>query len=101
MAVPAAPVVSSPRTRHARRLFSGLAGNYDWMATLLSLGQDPRWRRQMVSSVPAGPGDRVRDAATGAAAVALELVRRTGGSAVGRGESGAVTRAGRREGPRA
>src|SRR5205807_9908645 len=44
-------------------------------ARLLSFGQDPRWRRFLVSRVPAGPDDLVLDVATGTGAVAEELAR--------------------------
>jgi len=57
--------VQSPRTRHARGLFAGLPSHYDRLATLLSLGQDPRWRRFMVSRVRVPAGARVLDVATG------------------------------------
>src|SRR5262249_35424836 len=43
--------------------------------SVLSFGQDPRWRRFLVSTVDAGPFDTVLDVATGTAAVALELAR--------------------------
>jgi demethylmenaquinone methyltransferase/2-methoxy-6-polyprenyl-1,4-benzoquinol methylase len=42
---------------------------------VLSFGQDPRWRRFLVSTVDVGPLDTVLDVATGTAAVALELAR--------------------------
>jgi demethylmenaquinone methyltransferase / 2-methoxy-6-polyprenyl-1,4-benzoquinol methylase len=64
----------SPRTRHARTLFAPLGPSYDRAAGLLSFGQDPRWRRSMVSRVRTGPGATVLDVATGTAAVALELL---------------------------
>jgi demethylmenaquinone methyltransferase / 2-methoxy-6-polyprenyl-1,4-benzoquinol methylase len=67
----------------ARELFAPLGPTYDRYARLLSLGQDPRWRRFLVSRLPVGPDDVVLDVATGTAAVALELVRRTGCSVVG------------------
>ena len=73
----------SPRTRHALGLFAPLGPSYDRYARLLSLGQDTRWRRFLVSRVEAGPEDVVLDVATGTGAVALELVRRTGCSVVG------------------
>lgn len=73
----------SPRTAHAKSLFAGLPANYDRMGALLSFGQDPRWRRFMVSRVLVGPGARVLDVATGTGMVARELVRRTGASVVG------------------
>jgi len=47
------------------------------MARLLSLGQDPHWRRFMVSRVPTN-ADSVLDVATGTGAVALGLVRERG-----------------------
>jgi demethylmenaquinone methyltransferase/2-methoxy-6-polyprenyl-1,4-benzoquinol methylase len=66
---------ASARTRHARELFAPLAPTYDRYARLLSLGQDPRWRRFLVSRVDAGPASRVLDVATGTGAVARELIR--------------------------
>ena len=56
-------------------LFAPLGPSYDRWATLLSFGQDPRWRRFLVSRVEVAPTDTVLDVATGTAAVALELVR--------------------------
>jgi demethylmenaquinone methyltransferase / 2-methoxy-6-polyprenyl-1,4-benzoquinol methylase len=67
----------------ARELFAPLGPSYDRYARLLSFGQDPRWRRFLVSRVPAGPGDVVLDLATGTGAVALELVRQKRCSVVG------------------
>jgi demethylmenaquinone methyltransferase / 2-methoxy-6-polyprenyl-1,4-benzoquinol methylase len=63
------------RTEHAKELFAPLGPTYDRYGALLSLGQDPRWRRFLVSRIEAGPHDTVLDVATGTAAVALELVR--------------------------
>jgi len=74
--------VSAPDV-DARELFAPLGATYDRYSRLLSLGQDPRWRRFLVSRVPVGPGDAVLDVATGTAAVAIELARRTGCSVVG------------------
>ena len=70
-------------TERARSLFAPLPPTYDRWSRLLSLGQDPRWRRFLVSRVDAGPGDSVLDVATGTAAVAIELVRHTGCDVVG------------------
>jgi demethylmenaquinone methyltransferase/2-methoxy-6-polyprenyl-1,4-benzoquinol methylase len=67
-------VEASARTRHARRLFAPLGPTYDRYARLLSFGQDPRWRRFLVSRVPPD-ARRVLDVATGTAAVAIELAR--------------------------
>ena len=78
---------ASARTRHAQELFAPLGPTYDRYARLLSLGQDPRWRRFLVSRVSAEPGDRVLDVATGTGAVALELIRRKGCEVVGLDQS--------------
>lgn len=64
-------------------LFAPLGPSYDRYARLLSFGQDPGWRRFLVSRVPAGPEDTVLDLATGTGAVALELIRQKGCSVVG------------------
>jgi len=58
----------------ARELFAPLGPTYDRYARLLSFGQDPRWRRFLVSRIPATAA-RVADVATGTAAVAIELAR--------------------------
>jgi demethylmenaquinone methyltransferase/2-methoxy-6-polyprenyl-1,4-benzoquinol methylase len=65
----------SARTAHARRLFAPLGPSYDRVGAVLSLGQDPRWRRFLVSRLPRD-GGRVLDVATGTGLVAAELVRR-------------------------
>jgi demethylmenaquinone methyltransferase / 2-methoxy-6-polyprenyl-1,4-benzoquinol methylase len=64
----------SARTRHARQLFQPLGPTYDRYASVLSFGQDPRWRRFLVSLVPED-SLRVLDVASGTAAVAIELAR--------------------------
>jgi demethylmenaquinone methyltransferase/2-methoxy-6-polyprenyl-1,4-benzoquinol methylase len=58
----------------ARELFAPLGPTYDRYARLLSFGQDPRWRRFLISRIPAA-ADRVLDVATGTAAVAIELAQ--------------------------
>jgi demethylmenaquinone methyltransferase/2-methoxy-6-polyprenyl-1,4-benzoquinol methylase len=65
----------SQRTAHARELFAPLGPVYDRNASLLSFGQDPAWRRFLVSRIPDDALD-VLDVATGTAAVAIELARR-------------------------
>jgi demethylmenaquinone methyltransferase/2-methoxy-6-polyprenyl-1,4-benzoquinol methylase len=65
----------------ARELFSPLGPTYDRYARLLSFGQDPRWRRFLVSRVPP-TAMRVLDVATGTAAVAIELARAEPGRTV-------------------
>ena len=65
----------SARTAHARALFAPLGPTYDRVGAVLSLGQDPLWRRFLVSRLPPDRG-RVLDVATGTGLVAAELLRR-------------------------
>ena len=75
------------RNAQARRLFAPLGETYDRYSRLLSLGQDPRWRRFLVSRLHLRAQDRVLDVATGTGAVAIELARRTGCRVVGLDQS--------------
>ena len=77
MSDPASPNV------HAKALFAPLGSTYDRNANLLSFGQDPRWRRFLVSRVDVSADSTVLDGATGTAAVAIELAKRTGARVVG------------------
>ncbi|HZR93633.1 MAG TPA: class I SAM-dependent methyltransferase [Gaiellaceae bacterium] len=90
---------ASPRHRRALDLFAPLGPTYDRYARLLSLGQDPRWRRFLVSRLDVGPDDTVLDVATGTGAVAAELVRRTGCSVVGLDQSAEMLAEARRRVP--
>jgi demethylmenaquinone methyltransferase / 2-methoxy-6-polyprenyl-1,4-benzoquinol methylase len=67
----------------ARTLFAPLGPTYDRYSSLLSFGQDPRWRRFLVSRLAVAANDTVLDVATGTGLVARELVRRFGCSVVG------------------
>jgi demethylmenaquinone methyltransferase/2-methoxy-6-polyprenyl-1,4-benzoquinol methylase len=80
----------------AIELFAPLGPTYDRYARLLSFGQDPRWRRFLVSRMEVGPDDTVLDVATGTAAVAIELVRRSGCHVVGLDQSLEMLETGRR-----
>jgi demethylmenaquinone methyltransferase/2-methoxy-6-polyprenyl-1,4-benzoquinol methylase len=71
----------------AERIFTGIARSYDRVATILSFGQDPRWRRALADEIAAAPNDRVLDVATGTGMVADELVRRYGCRVVGLDQS--------------
>ncbi len=65
----------SRRTEHAKELFAPLGPSYDRVGAVLSLGQDPLWRRFLVSRLPRD-GGHVLDVATGTGLVAAELRRR-------------------------
>jgi demethylmenaquinone methyltransferase/2-methoxy-6-polyprenyl-1,4-benzoquinol methylase len=61
------------RRDQAIELFAPLGPRYDRLGALLSLGQDPRWRKAMVSHVPRDGGS-VLDVATGTGLVAERLL---------------------------
>ena len=65
----------SERRRHARALFAPLGPTYDRVGAALSFGQDPRWRRLLVSRLPQDGGE-VLDVATGTGLVAKALLER-------------------------
>jgi demethylmenaquinone methyltransferase/2-methoxy-6-polyprenyl-1,4-benzoquinol methylase len=67
----------------ARQLFAGLSKRYNVLAELLSLGQDRRWRHEMVTHVADGSPSRILDVACGPAAVTCELANRTPASVIG------------------
>jgi demethylmenaquinone methyltransferase/2-methoxy-6-polyprenyl-1,4-benzoquinol methylase len=60
---------------NARELFAPLGPSYDRVGAVLSLGQDPLWRRFLVSRLPRD-GGHVLDVATGTGLVAAQLLRR-------------------------
>jgi demethylmenaquinone methyltransferase/2-methoxy-6-polyprenyl-1,4-benzoquinol methylase len=59
-------------------MFATLARRYDLLNSLLSQGQDRRWRRRAVQLTRAHPGDKVLDVCTGTGALAALLRRRVG-----------------------
>src|SRR3954452_7399267 len=61
------------RRDQAIQLFAPLGPRYDRLGALLSFGQDPRWRREMVSHIPRDGGS-VLDVATGTGLVAERLL---------------------------
>ena len=73
---------TSPTT-FARALFAGLPARYDRLAAVLSLGQDRRWRHEMIDHIAIGRPATVLDVGTGPAGVALELAERCNAWIVG------------------
>jgi demethylmenaquinone methyltransferase/2-methoxy-6-polyprenyl-1,4-benzoquinol methylase len=67
--------IGSVATVDAKELFAPLGPSYDRVGAALSFGQDPRWRRFLVSRLPRDGGHAL-DVATGTGLVAAELLRR-------------------------
>lgn len=61
--------------REVASMFDGVARRYDITNTVLSFGQDRRWRRSTRIAVGAGPGERVLDLAAGTAVSTVEFAR--------------------------
>jgi demethylmenaquinone methyltransferase/2-methoxy-6-polyprenyl-1,4-benzoquinol methylase len=74
------------RKTHALHLFAGLGARYDRTGAVMSFGQDPRWRRALITGIGPQPGRRVLDVATGTGLVAEQLARR-GAAVVGLDQS--------------
>src|ERR1700682_3852361 len=76
------PVASAENT-FAAELFHGLPARYDFLAELLSFGQNRRWRKELVNRIVACDARLVLDVATGTAGVAIALAQRTGADVTG------------------
>src|SRR5215471_14715355 len=66
---------SSAEPGSIRRMFARIAPRYDLANTLLSLGQDHSWRRQVTREVARWSPLRILDVATGSGALAAEIRR--------------------------
>ncbi len=78
----------------ARHLFAPLAGRYDRLAEILSMGQNRRWRKAMVDHIVLSDAQIVLDVACGPARVTRELVERTAAYVVGLDLSDSMLRQG-------
>jgi demethylmenaquinone methyltransferase/2-methoxy-6-polyprenyl-1,4-benzoquinol methylase len=80
-----------------RQMFGEIAGQYDFLNHLLSLGVDRRWRRRTVKLVPPSDDSAVLDVCTGTGDLALAYWRAGGGQvrAVGADFCRAMLRIGR------
>lgn len=61
--------------REVAAMFDAVARRYDLTNTVLSFGQDRRWRRSTKAAVAPRPGERVLDLAAGTAVSAVEYTR--------------------------
>lgn len=73
----------SPRVRDGSGpMFDAIAGRYDLLNRLISLGIDRRWRTKTVRSMALSPGARVLDLATGTADLAIEVAHQVSDSTI-------------------
>jgi demethylmenaquinone methyltransferase/2-methoxy-6-polyprenyl-1,4-benzoquinol methylase len=61
--------------RDVAAMFDGVARRYDLTNTVLTAGQDRRWRRLAMQALGLRPGERVLDLAAGTAVSTVELAR--------------------------
>lgn len=78
MTTPKAPELPHGDPRVVAAMFDRIAGRYDLLNRLLSLGLDQGWRRFAASKTGLRPGDKALDIACGTGDLAIELSRRTG-----------------------
>lgn len=64
-----------PTTEKVRGIFSAIAGRYDLLNRLTSLGMDRRWRRRAVREAGLTPGCTVLDLAAGTGDLSIELAK--------------------------
>jgi demethylmenaquinone methyltransferase/2-methoxy-6-polyprenyl-1,4-benzoquinol methylase len=83
--------------RQVAAMFDDVADRYDRTNTLLSLGQDRRWRRHVNRALQPAPGQRLLDVAAGTAVSTAELAS-TGAWCVAADFSIGMLRAGRSRG---
>ncbi len=74
---------TTQKNMHARRLFDGIARDYERPAQLFSLFQYRRWRRYLVSRLALPPEALVLDVCTGPGGVAVQIVTDKGCRTVG------------------
>lgn len=61
------------KATYVKETFNAIAGRYDMMNSLMSLGMDKRWRRLAVQKVGAKPGMHILDVCCGTGQLSMEL----------------------------
>ena len=69
---------SSPtaKSRYVRGLFATIADRYDLITSVLSYGQDARWKAKLTSLAAVKPGERALDLAAGTGDIAFAISAR-------------------------
>ncbi|HEX5368442.1 MAG TPA: bifunctional demethylmenaquinone methyltransferase/2-methoxy-6-polyprenyl-1,4-benzoquinol methylase UbiE [Dehalococcoidia bacterium] len=75
---PLAPEAPHGEPRIVAAMFGRIAGRYDLMNRLLSLGMDGGWRKLAAKEADLRPGDRALDVASGTGDLAFEMAKRVG-----------------------
>lgn len=75
------PTSATEKTERVRDVFASVAGNYDLMNDLMSLGVHRLWKDQLVVAMAPRAGEKILDLAGGTGDIAQRLYRRSGGKA--------------------
>jgi demethylmenaquinone methyltransferase/2-methoxy-6-polyprenyl-1,4-benzoquinol methylase len=76
-------MAATPENAFAAGLFEGLPSRYDRLAEVLSLGQNGKWRAELVHHIARFRPRRILDVATGTAGVAIAVAHATEAEIVG------------------
>lgn len=63
------------RSAYVRQMFGRIANRYDLLNRLMTLGQDVRWRREVVVRANLGANSRVLDLGSGTGDLAFEILK--------------------------
>jgi demethylmenaquinone methyltransferase/2-methoxy-6-polyprenyl-1,4-benzoquinol methylase len=72
----------SPRAQSVQSMFARIAPHYDSMNRLMTLGQDVRWRQEVIHRAALPPGGCLLDLGAGTGDLAAEALRKFPGSHV-------------------
>ena len=70
-----AEMAGTAKQAYVRRMFARISARYDLLNSVLTLGQDRRWRRMAVSLLGSASRGRILDVGTGTGELALEAAR--------------------------
>jgi len=70
------------KKQQVKRMFDNIAGKYDMLNHLLSMGIDKIWRRNLISMLATGKPSKILDVATGTGDLAIQASKRIPGASV-------------------
>ena len=70
-----ATLQGNERAAYVQNMFDRIAGHYNLLNRLMTLGQDMRWRRFVIAQAHLKPGDKLLDLATGTGDIAFEALK--------------------------